>query len=59
MSLAALLGLWTIIAPFAFEIDSDALLWSNVVLGILAVIFAGYVGYSGRKVRMGAPAGTR
>ncbi|APW98486.1 hypothetical protein CHINAEXTREME_12190 [Halobiforma lacisalsi AJ5] len=58
MSLAALLGLWTAAAPFAFEIGSQTLLWSNVVAGVLALIFAGYLAYAGRSVRTGTPART-
>ncbi|WIV66531.1 SPW repeat domain-containing protein [Natrialbaceae archaeon AArc-T1-2] len=57
MSLVALLALWTIAAPFTFEIGVDALLWSNVVAGLLGLIFAGYVAYTGRRIRAGAPAG--
>lgn len=58
MSLVALLGLWTVIAPFVLEIGVEALLWSNVVAGVLGLIFAGYVAYAGRAVRAGAPTRT-
>ncbi|EMA37357.1 SPW repeat domain-containing protein [Halobiforma nitratireducens] len=58
MALAAILGLWTAVAPFAFEIGSETLLWSNVVAGVLGLLLAGYVAYAGRSVRAGAPTGT-
>lgn len=59
MSLVAILGLWALAAPFAFEMGSDAVFWSNVASGALAAILAGYVAYSGRETRTGTPAGTR
>lgn len=58
MSFAALLGIWTAVAPFAFEIGSQLLQWSNVAAGVLALILAGYVAYAGRSVRTATPAGT-
>lgn len=58
MSLVALLGLWTLIAPFVLAVGSEALLWSNVVAGLLGLLVAGYVAYTGRKVRTEAPAAT-
>lgn len=55
MALVALLGLWTIIAPFAFQIGSEALLWSNVVAGLLGLLFGAVVANSGRNVQTGIP----
>lgn len=59
MSLVALLGLWAVVAPLVLEVESQALLWSNVVAGIIVALLAGYVAYSVSAVRTGAPAGTR
>lgn len=55
MWLVALLGLWTIAAPFAFEIGAEALLWTNVVLGIVVALLAAGVANAGRKMRTEAP----
>lgn len=72
MSLVLLLGLWTIVAPFAFAgafavgavVDAgtaaEGLVWSNVVSGVLAALVAAYVAYTaGRETPTGAPAGAR
>ncbi|MDQ2051473.1 SPW repeat protein [Natronolimnohabitans sp. A-GB9] len=69
MSLVALLALWTIAAPFAFEgqlamegleVAAEGLVWSNVISGILMAVLAGYVAYAARTaVRTGTVAGTR
>lgn len=69
MSLVALLALWTIAAPFAFEgqlamegleVAAQGLVWSNVIAGILMAVLAGYVAYAARAaVRTGTVAGTR
>ncbi|RQG89826.1 hypothetical protein EA462_07355 [Natrarchaeobius halalkaliphilus] len=69
MSLVALLALWTLVAPFALEgqfamegleVAASALVWSNVVFGIIAAAMAAYIAYAGgRGVRAGTAAGTR
>lgn len=72
MSLALLLGLWTIVAPFAFAgefaidavadagVAAEGFVWSNVVSGVLAALIAAYVAYTaGREAPTGAPAGAR
>ncbi|ELY60635.1 SPW repeat domain-containing protein [Natronolimnohabitans innermongolicus] len=69
MSLVAVLALWTIAAPFAFEgqfamegleVAQAGLLWSTVVTGIVVAALAGYVAYAARTdVRTGTAAGTR
>lgn len=56
-SLVALLGLWTIAAPFIIEIQSETLGWSNVVAGAVVAIVAGYNAYESRRAM--TPAGTR
>lgn len=56
-SLVALLGLWTIAAPFIIEVNSDTLGWSNVVAGAVVAIVAGYNAYESRRAM--TPAGTR
>lgn len=58
MTLVALLAVWTLIAPFAFEIGSEALLWSNVVAGVLGGAFAGYVAYNRRRIETRRPTPT-
>lgn len=55
MALVGLLGLWALFAPFAFDIGSEELLFSNVVAGVLVALFGGYVANTGRKARAGAP----
>lgn len=69
LSLAALLGLWTVVSQFAIDgrfavsgLDAapEALVWSNVVSGILAAAIVSYVAYAARRrVRTGAPTGTQ
>lgn len=41
-SLAALLGIWTLLAPLLVGADSASLLWSNVGAGSLVAIVSGY-----------------
>ncbi|WP_209438395.1 SPW repeat protein [Natronococcus sp. JC468] len=36
----AILGVWTIAAPFFFGVPRDILFWSNVVAGALVVVLA-------------------
>ena len=69
MSLVALLALWTVVAPFAFEgriamsgldVAQLGLVSSNVVSGILMAALAAYIAYAGgSEVRTGTAAGTR
>ncbi|SIR74905.1 SPW repeat protein [Natronorubrum thiooxidans] len=69
MSLVALLALWTIAAPFAFEgqvamegldVAAQGLVWSNVVSGLIMAVLAAYIAYAaGTAVRTGTAAGTR
>lgn len=72
MSLVVLLGLWTIVAPFAFagefavgavagaDVAAEGLVWSNVVVGALGALIAAYVAYAaGREAPAGAPVGAR
>ncbi|MDZ7730867.1 MAG: SPW repeat protein [Natrialbaceae archaeon] len=49
MTLVALLGLWMIISPFAFEVGHELLLWSAVVSGIIVGICGAYVAYERRS----------
>lgn len=59
MALAALLGLWVLVTPFAFDVGVDTLLWSNVVAGIIVALLGGYVAYERRSVQTGPTAETR
>lgn len=54
-SLVALLGLWMIIAPFVFEVFTDAAFWSDVVSGALVAVLAGYNAYQARSTERRAP----
>lgn len=53
MGLAALLGLWMVIAPFAVDVGVDELLWTSVIAGLAVFLFTGYVAYMGRSRRAG------
>lgn len=52
LSLVVLLGLWTIVAPYAMEFDSNALLLSNVVAGAAVALLAAYNTYANREAQM-------
>jgi hypothetical protein len=43
--LNALAGLWMIVAPFVLGGIGGAALWSDVTVGLLVTLFAGYNGY--------------
>lgn len=49
--LVVLLGLWTVATPFVLEVAEPVLFWSNVVVGALVVIVAGYGGFGGLRLR--------
>jgi hypothetical protein len=49
-SLVALLGVWTLLAPFVLEMGSTELFWSNLVGGALVALLAGYNAYANRSV---------
>lgn len=55
-SLASLLGLWAIAAPFLLAYGSDALVWSTMASGVAVAILSGYNAYESR--RAGAPRGS-
>ena len=55
MPFVAILGLWTLLAPYAFEVGSAALLWSNVLAGLQGAIIGGYVATTERRLRAEAP----
>lgn len=57
-SLVALLGLWTIVAPFVMAFETEAMLWSNVGAGAVVALLAAYNAYANREAQA-APAGTR
>lgn len=56
-SLASLLGLWAIAAPFLLTYGSDALVWGTMASGIAVAILSGYNAYESR--RTDAPRGSR
>lgn len=45
--LAALAGAWILVSPFVVggTVAAGWMLWSNVITGALALLFAGYTGY--------------
>lgn len=51
LSLVALLGLWTIGAPYVMDFGSDALLLSNVVSGAAVALIAAYDAYANREAQ--------
>lgn len=54
-SLVALLGLWMIVAPFVFEVPTEAAFWNDVVVGALVALIAGYSAYEARDVEAATP----
>lgn len=46
--ITAILGLWIVVSPFAFDGVAEAVLTSNVVVGIVVFLLSAYVGYLGR-----------
>ncbi|USZ67297.1 SPW repeat protein [Halorussus salilacus] len=48
-SLVALLGLWMVVAPFVFEVVTDAALWSDVATGALVAALGAYNAYQSRS----------
>lgn len=56
-ALNSLLGLWLIAAPFVFGV-SGALLWNDVIVGIIVASLAGYDIYVGNKRTRSATGGT-
>lgn len=54
-SLVALLGLWMVVAPFIFDVVTDAAFWSDVISGGLVAVLAGYNAYRARETERAAP----
>ena len=51
-ALVALLGLWMLIAPFlVFNIDTTALLWSNILSGLIVAVLGAFNAYTASKNR--------
>lgn len=51
LSLVALLGLWTIAAPYVMDFGSDTLLLSNVVSGAAVALISAYDAYANREAQ--------
>lgn len=51
IGIMVLLGAWTIISPFTFEVGSTELFWSTVLIGVLTLIFGGSIATSERRIR--------
>lgn len=61
--LAALLGLWLVVAPWVYgmdtgttEVANDMGFWNDIVVGLLALLLGAYSAYEAREMRTGAPA---
>lgn len=52
--LAAILGAWLIVAPFAFGVAMSTAMWSDVASGVIVLAFAGYATYQARGGTVGA-----
>lgn len=57
--LAALLGLWAVIAPFLLSYPSDALVWSTVASGVAVAVLSGYNAYESRRSTATGTTGSR
>jgi hypothetical protein len=46
--IAALAGIWIVVSPFVLSglIATGTVMWGNVVAGVVALILAGYTGYT-------------
>lgn len=56
-TLAALVGLWLVAAPFVFgagETAGEAAFWNDVVVGLLALVLGAFSAYRGRSRRRAA-----
>ena len=47
--LAALLGLWAVVAPLLLGYGSDALVWSTMASGVAVAVLSGYNAYESRR----------
>lgn len=54
-ALVALLGLWMVVAPFIFETPDATAFWSDVIVGALVAILAGYNTYQARSTERRTP----
>lgn len=58
-SLVALLGLWSLVAPFLLAYGSDSLVWSTMVSGLIVAALAGYNAYRSRETETTTTTGAR
>lgn len=54
-ALIAILGLWAVIAPYAFDIGVNELLWSNIIAGLVVFLTSVYATYLDRNQRATRP----
>lgn len=61
--LSALLGLWLIVSPFVYDIDTAAGgittelgFWNDVIVGLIVLLLGAYSAYETRDVDVGQPA---
>lgn len=55
----ALLGLWSVIAPFMLEFEGRGLFWSTIVTGLVVLGLSAYDVYQSRRTGAAARTGTR
>lgn len=58
-SLVALLGLWSMVAPFLLAYGSNALLWSTIASGLGVLALSGYNAYQSKRTETTTRTGTR
>lgn len=57
--IAALLGLWSIVAPFVLGFESRGLIWSTAVSGLVVAALSAYNVYESRRTDATTRTGTR
>lgn len=57
--IAALLGVWSIVAPVMLGFESRGLFWSTIVSGLIVAALSAYNAYESRRTGAAARTGTR
>lgn len=58
-SLVALLGLWSVVAPFLLGFGAEGLVWSTMASGAAVAVLSGYNAYETRRTGTTTTTGTR
>lgn len=48
-TLVALLGLWSVVAPFVYPFDAETLAWVTIGAGVVVALVSGYNAYESRQ----------